>query len=147
MKRGLLLLVLSACGAELEAPAPLQVEVASSAPWAAAPDTDARIRARVELSLAYWQAPPEVLDGWTLALTDDACAYSGGRAGGCAIMHERRIEVSTSFGPCPEAAPIAHEVGHVAIDAETGDPDGDHSDPRWYGLFEAGLGAGASRCP
>lgn len=39
--------------------------------------------------------------------------------------------MTLDLGPCIEAAPIPHEVGHVVLGLARGyDPD--HTDPRWY---------------
>ncbi len=128
---------------------PLEVRSASAQPFTAAPDFEARVRAAAEEGVRWWGADPAILDGWAVVVVDGAFACGSlAAAGGCTLVAEREIRVSTELGPCGAALPVAHEVGHVALWAATGDPDARHADARWAELAaEVAARRAALACP
>jgi hypothetical protein len=128
----------------------LDVRSFSAQPFTAAPDFEARVRAAAADGARWWGADPAILDGWSVVVLDGAFACGDlAAAGGCTVIAEREIRVSTELGPCVDVLPLAHEVGHVALLAASGDADARHADPRWAALASeraAGL-AVARACP
>jgi hypothetical protein len=129
---------------------PLEIRSASAQPFTAAPGFDARVRAAAADGARWWGADPAILDGWSVVVVDGA--FTCGRlasAGGCTLVEEREIRVSTDLGPCVGALPVAHEVGHVALWTATGDADARHADPRWAALASeiSGRVADEGECP
>ncbi len=88
------------------------------------------VRAQAEWGLAYWDVPGSVLDGWTVRLTEEAvdCGTCM-RGAGCTDYASRTISVI--WQPYCGAAPLPHEIGHVAF------PGVPHSDPRFAAVDEA----------
>ena len=115
---------------------PLRIEVHSAQAWAHRADLDERARAVAAAAAGWWGASLSDLDGWTLAVIDPPLEAPD--AGGLTLFGRARIEVSTAFGPCVEAAPIPHEIGHAVLFVTTGDPDSHHLDSRWRFVRPAG---------
>lgn len=127
------LLVAAACGGGGAGP-DLSVHGASvyldtAAPFASAPDFEARLESTLAAALTYWGGGWERLAGYEVTFTDDARVPCGaGVALGC--IEGRSIRLTTqdpSLGgfACVEQTVLVHEVGHAVI----GDPS--HQDPRW----------------
>jgi hypothetical protein len=89
----------------------------------------ARDRAAVERTLdgamAYWRAPPGVLDRWFLTYEDHEVECNGGRATGCTSWRKGTLRLQVLDPRCPETAQVVHELGHVILH------DPGHRDGAW----------------
>jgi hypothetical protein len=129
-----LFLIVSGC-APRAPDGPLEVRSVSAQAFASAPDFEDRVRAAAADGARWWGADVAILDGWSVVVFDGGIECgSVTAAGGCTVIAEREIRVSTELGPCVDLLPLAHEVGHVALWRATGDVDGRHADPRWATL-------------
>lgn len=150
-RRASLVALLLSAGCASRAPdGPLEIRSASAQAFTAAPDFEERVRAAAADGARWWGESPAILDGWSVVVVDGAfeCGSATG-AGGCTVIAEREIRVSTELGPCVDVLPLAHEVGHVALWVATRDFDAGHSDPRWAALAAETSARIASRgaCP
>ncbi len=124
------LLVLTACGG---GPSSAQdhgfkLVAETSAPFAYAPDFDARLQSTIDVALQYWGGTWDDMNGRTLTLVDDSyVSCKGTEALGCFDGNIRITTRDPGIGtfPCIEATVLVHEIGHVVLD------DPDHTDPRW----------------
>ena len=85
----------------------------------------AAIGRAIDHAIAYWSAPPEVLDRWLITYEDREVECNGGRATGCASWRRRTLRLQTLDVSCPETAQLVHELGHVVHH------DPGHQDARW----------------
>ena len=133
------LLAAAACGGGGEAGPDLSLHGArvyldTAAPFASAPDFEARLESTLAAALAYWGGGWDHLSGFSVTFTDDARVPCGdGVALGC--IDGRSIRLTTrdpALGgfACVEQTVLVHEVGHAVV----GDPS--HQDPRWMEMEE-----------
>jgi hypothetical protein len=125
-----MLIVVSACGGTMDGGSERTPDAVADgiavfvedpgAHWA----SDAnRLTAAIQSALGYWGAAPGTLAGWTIRI------QPGG--GGLTDTAAHVISMGDELGPCVDALPMTHEVGHAALYLATGDPDPHHRDLRW----------------
>lgn len=147
-----ILLALAACGGpEPSRPheGSMVISNESIRPWAQTDDFRARFDAQVDAGLRYWGGTEQDIAGLHIRVVDtDPC--NNPAAGGCFSADRWEIQVGTldaAYYRCVEMVPVAHELGHAVLLAQTGDPDGDHSDPRWPGMNDFYLDTRGVGCP
>jgi hypothetical protein len=124
--------VIAGCGGppdgEVVRPATCDAVVMGACVVSQAQPYDTRfIERSIRGALAYWNAPPDTLEGWAIVYGTEQidCGATPG-ASGCAWWDENRTIALQVLDPdCPETAQLVHEIGHVLF------RDGGHSGPWW----------------
>jgi hypothetical protein len=129
---GVALALLVGCGGTQAAQAQkaqgVRAVLDTTAPFASAPDFQARLDNTIDAALQYWGGSWGDVDGRSITLVDDQFVDCRGTSAlGCFDGNFRLTTRDPGIGTfaCIEATVLVHEIGHAVI----GDPD--HTDPRW----------------
>jgi hypothetical protein len=124
------LLLLAGCGGDSGPrvrPSNCETTVAGACIVGASPNLDPQhLERQIRLSLAYWNAPEDALEGWAIVFSPDAVPCPTAPGAGCTWWDgNKTIEVQALDAHCLETSQLVHEIGHALHH------DGGHTGPWW----------------